>query len=136
MAKPLEGLKVIDLTTFLATPTTGRVLGEWGADVIKIEAAKGDPGRVNQAVVFGMTASDDENLGFDMANMHKRFISLNLKSEKGLEIMMKLLADADIFITNMRAKSLSKMKLDWESLHSVYPRLISIDRKRSCRERV
>lgn len=124
MAKPLEGLKVIDLTTFLATPTTGRVLGEWGADVIKIEAAKGDPGRVNQAVVFGMTASDDENLGFDMANMHKRFISLNLKSEKGLEIMMKLLADADIFITNMRAKSLSKMKLDWESLHSVYPRLI------------
>lgn len=124
MAKPLEGLKVIDLTTFLATPTTGRVLGEWGADVIKIEAAKGDPGRVNQAVVFGMTASDDENLGFDMANMHKRFISLNLKSEKGFEIMMKLLAEADIFITNMRAKSLSKMKLDWESLHSIYPRLI------------
>ncbi len=61
-----------------------RALGEWGADVIKIEAAKGDPGRVNQAVVFGMTADDDENLGFDMANMHKRFISLNLKSEKGL----------------------------------------------------
>ena len=53
MSKPLEGIKVVDLTTFLATPTTGRALGEWGADVIKIEAAKGDPGRVNQAVVFG-----------------------------------------------------------------------------------
>jgi crotonobetainyl-CoA:carnitine CoA-transferase CaiB-like acyl-CoA transferase len=124
MAKPLEGIKVIDLTTFLATPTTGRVLGEWGADVIKIEAAKGDPGRVNQAVVFGMTADDDENLGFDMANMHKRFISLNLKSEKGIEVMHKLLADADIFITNMRAKSLAKMGLDWESLHAKYPKLI------------
>lgn len=85
--RPLEGIKVVDLSTFLATPTTGRVLGEWGADVIKVEAAKGDPGRVNQAVVFGMTASDDENLGFDMANMHKRFISLNLKSEKGAEVM-------------------------------------------------
>lgn len=121
---PLKGVKVVDLTTFLATPTTGRVLGEWGADVIKIESAKGDPGRVNQAVAFGMPATDDENLGFDMANMHKRFIALNLKSEKGLEIMHKLLADADIFITNNRTKSLAKMGLDWESLHAKYPRLI------------
>ena len=93
---PLKGVKVVDLTTFLATPTTGRVLGEWGADVIKVESAKGDPGRVNQAVVFGMTASDDENLGFDMANMHKRFVSLNLKSEKGLEVMHKLLKESGV----------------------------------------
>ena len=121
---PLQGVKVIDLTTFLATPTTGRVLGEWGADVIKIEAAKGDPGRVNQAAVFGMPSSDEENLGFDMSNMHKRFISLNLKSEKGIEIMYKLLADADIFITNTRTKSLKKMGLDWETLHEKFPRLI------------
>jgi crotonobetainyl-CoA:carnitine CoA-transferase CaiB-like acyl-CoA transferase len=121
---PLEGIKVVDLTTFLATPTTGRVLGEWGADVIKVEAAKGDPGRVNQAVVFGMPATDDENLGFDMANMHKRFISLNTKSEKGLEVMYKLLSQADIFITNMRTKSLAHMGLDWETLHAKFPRLI------------
>ena len=121
---PLEGVKVVDLTTFLATPTTGRVLGEWGADVIKVEAAKGDPGRVNQAAVFGMPSSDEENLGFDMSNMHKRFISLNLKTEKGLEVFNKLLAEADIFITNNRTKSLAKMGLDWESLHARYPRLI------------
>lgn len=121
---PLQGLKVVDLTTFLATPATGRVLGEWGADVIKIESAKGDPGRVNQAVVFGMSATDEENLGFDMANMHKRFISLNLKTEKGLEIMHKLLATADVFITNNRTKSLAKLGLDWASLHAKYPRLI------------
>lgn len=122
--QPLKGLKVVDLTTFLATPTTGRVLGEWGADVIKVESFKGDAGRVNQAVVFGMPATDDENLGFDMANMHKRFVSLNLKSEKGLEVMMKLLSEADIFITNNRTKSLAKMGLDWESLHAKFPRLI------------
>ncbi|WP_417135396.1 CaiB/BaiF CoA transferase family protein [Rubneribacter badeniensis] len=121
---PLQGVKVVDLSTFLATPTTGRVLGEWGADVIKVEAAKGDPGRVNQAVVFGMPSSDDENLGFDMSNMHKRFVSLNLKTDKGLEVFHKLLADADIFITNNRAKSLAKMGLDWESLHARHPRLI------------
>lgn len=124
MSLPLEGVKVVDLSTFLATPTTGRVLGEWGAEVIKVEAAKGDPGRVNQAAVFGMPSSDDENLGFDMSNMHKRFVCLNLKSEKGLEVMHKLLAEADIFLTNNRAKSLAKMGLDWESLHAKYPRLI------------
>ena len=122
--KPLEGIKVVDLTTFLATPTTGRVLGEWGADVIKVEAAKGDPGRVNQAAVFGMPASDDENLGFDMANMHKRFISLNLKTATGAEIMDKLLDQADIFITNTRTKSLAKMGFDWESVHKKHPHII------------
>lgn len=122
--QPLKGIKVVDLTTFLATPATGRVLGEWGADVIKVEAAKGDPTRVNQAVVYGMPSSDEENLAFDVANMHKRCISLNLKNEKGLEVMHKLLADADVFITNTRAKSLKKMGLDWETLHEKYPRLI------------
>ena len=100
--QPLKGLKVVDLTTFLATPTTGRILGEWGADVINVEAFKGDPCRVNQAVVFGMPSSDEENLAFDVANFHKRFVALNLKSEKGLEVMMKLLAEADVFITNTR----------------------------------
>ena len=124
MSKPLEGVKVVDLTTFLATPTTGRVLGEWGADVIKVEASKGDPTRVNQAPVYGMPYTDEENLAFDMANMHKRCISLNLKSETGLEAFNKLLEQADIFITNTRAKSLVKMGLDWESLHAKYPRLI------------
>ncbi len=124
MSLPLEGVKVIDLTTFLATPTTGRVLGEWGADVIKVEAAKGDPTRVNQAPVYGMPMTDDENLAYDMANMHKRMISLNLKSETGLEAMNKLLSTADIFITNNRTKSLRKMGLDWESLHAKYPKLI------------
>ena len=110
--QPLKGLKVVDLTTFLATPTTGRILGEWGADVIKVEAFKGDPCRTNQAVVFGMPSSDEENLAFDVANFHKRFVALNLKSEKGNEVMMKLLEDADVFITNTRTKSLAKMGLE------------------------
>lgn len=81
--KPLEGIKVVDLTTYMATPATGRILGEWGAEVIKVEAAKGDPCRVTQAAVFNMPMSDEENLAFDMVNLNKRFISLNLKSETG-----------------------------------------------------
>ena len=122
--KPLEGIKVVDLTTYMATPATGRILGEWGAEVIKVEAAKGDPCRVTQAAVFNMPMSDEENLAFDMVNLNKRFISLNLKSETGAEVMDKLLAKADVFITNTRTKSLKKLGLDWETLHAKYPRLI------------
>ena len=122
--KPLEGIKVVDLTTYMATPATGRILGEWGAEVIKVEAAKGDPCRVTQAAVFNMPMSDEENLAFDMVNLNKRFISLNLKSKTGAEVMDKLLAKADVFITNTRTKSLKKLGLDWETLHAKYPRLI------------
>ncbi|MEG2627989.1 MAG: CoA transferase [Raoultibacter sp.] len=124
MAKPLDGIKVVDLTTYLAAPTSGRVLAEWGADVVKVESAKADPTRTTQAAVYGMPMSDEENLAFDMANVEKRFVSLNLKDEMGMEVMMKLLSEADIFLTNNRTKSLAKMGLDYETLHAKFPRLI------------
>ena len=121
--KPMEGVRVVDLTTFLAAPTAARVLGEWGADIIKVEAPNGDPGRT-QGAVFGMTYEDDENLGFDMSNMNKRFVTLNLKTPDGMEVMHRLLADADVFVTNIRTKSLVKMGLDYDSLKEKYPRLV------------
>ena len=79
--RPLEGVKIIDLTSFLAAPTVPRILGDWGADVIKIEPPAGDPGRT-QASVFNMPHSDEENPAFDMANANKRFMCLNLKNER------------------------------------------------------
>lgn len=121
--KPLEGVKVIDLTTYLAAPTTVRVLGEWGADCIKIESAKGDPART-QGAVFNMPYEDEENLAFDVANLNKRFITLDLKSEKGLEIAYRLLEKADVFVTNTRTKSLKKLGLDFDTLKNKFPRLI------------
>lgn len=121
--KPLEGVKVVDLTTYLAAPTTVRVLGEWGADCIKIESAKGDPART-QGAVFNMPYEDDENLAFDVANMNKRFITLDLKSEKGLEIAYKLIGESDVFVTNTRTKSLTKLGLDYETLSKRFPKLV------------
>lgn len=121
--KPLQGIKVVDLTTFLAAPTAVRVLGEWGADCIKVESPSGDPGRT-QGAVFGMPYTDEENLGFDMSNMNKRFITLNLKHEDGMAVMHKLLAEADVFVTNVRTKSLRKLGLDYDSLREKFPRLI------------
>ncbi len=121
--KPLEGVKVVDLTTFLAAPTCARVLGEWGADVIKVESVGGDPGRT-QGAVFGMPYTDDENLGFDMSNMNKRFMTINLKNPKGMEVMDKLLAEADVFLTNIRTKSLVKLGLDYEAIKEKYPKVV------------
>ncbi|MGN0038230.1 MAG: CaiB/BaiF CoA transferase family protein [Coriobacteriales bacterium] len=121
--KPLEGIKVVDLTSYLAAPTTGRVLAEWGAEVVKVESFSGDPAR-RQAGVFNMPMSDDENLAFDFANFGKQFVTLNLKSETGLEVMMKLLAEADVFLTSNRTKSLTKMGLDYPTLHEKFPGLV------------
>lgn len=121
--KPLEGVKVVDLTTFLAAPTAARVLGEWGADVIKVESMGGDPGRT-QGAVFGMPYTDEENLGFDMSNMNKRFVTINLKNPNGMEVMEKLLSEADVFITNIRTKSLTKLGLDYDTMKEKYPRIV------------
>ncbi|WP_411682255.1 CaiB/BaiF CoA transferase family protein [Clostridium thailandense] len=121
--EPLKGVKVVDLTTYLAAPTTVRIMGEWGADLIKVEAPKGDPAR-GQGAVFNMPFSDEENLAYDVANMNKRCITINLKTERGLEVMYKLLSKADVFVTNTRTKGLVKLGLDYDTLKEKFPRLI------------
>lgn len=94
-----------------------------GADCIKIESHKGDPART-QGAVFNMPFTDDENLAFDVANLNKKFITLNLKTEKGLEVCYKLLEEADVFVTNTRTKSLVKLGLDYDTLKERFPKLI------------
>jgi crotonobetainyl-CoA:carnitine CoA-transferase CaiB-like acyl-CoA transferase len=121
--KPLAGLRVVDMTAFLAAPTTQRVLGEWGADVIKVEPPRGDPGRT-QGTVFGTPCTDDENPGFDMANMNKRFVTVDLRTPGGREVMDRLLSGADVFVTSTRVRSLEKLGYDWATLHARYPRLV------------
>ncbi|MCV3255913.1 CoA transferase, partial [Escherichia albertii] len=99
--RPLEGIKVVDLTSFLAAPTVARLLGDWGADVIKIEPPTGDPGRT-QASVFNMPYEDDENPAFDISNANKRFLCLNLKKESAKAIAYRILATADVVVTSYR----------------------------------
>ncbi|MDC6396727.1 CaiB/BaiF CoA transferase family protein [Lactiplantibacillus pentosus] len=123
MGKTLDGIKIVDMTTFLAAPTVARVLGEWGADVIKVEPPKGDAERT-QGAVFNMHYSDDENLGFDISNLNKRFVTLNLKKEEGLQAFDDLLKDADVFLTNIRTKSLKYLGIDYDHLKKQFPRLI------------
>ena len=121
--KPLEGIRVIDMTTFLAAPTAARMLGEWGADVIKVEAPKADPART-QAAVFNMPYSEDENPAFDIPNANKRFVCVNLKNEKGKEVIYKLLSTADVLLTNYRTKALVKLGLSYEEIHKRFPKIV------------
>lgn len=120
--KPLEGIKVIELANYVAAPIVCRICADLGAEVIKLEGRGGDAWR---ATSMGHTKTgQDENPLFDIFNVGKKSISLNLKSAEGKEIFHKLLEDADILVTNTRNQSLVKLGLDYDSLKDKYPRLI------------
>jgi cinnamoyl-CoA:phenyllactate CoA-transferase len=121
--RPLEGIKVVELATFIAAPCTARFLADLGADVIKVEAPMGDPLRYT-AANEGRPLDQKENTSYDLENAGKRCIALNIKSPEGREVLEKLIADADVFITNNRQPSLIKNKLDYDTLHAKYPSLV------------
>lgn len=121
--KPLAGVKVVELSTMVAAGSCGRMLADWGAEIIKVETESGDMFR-NFPKTFFVPCTMDENPLFDNLNAGKRGIVLNLKTEEGMEAMHRLLKDADIFLTNTRPKALERLGLDYDSLKDRYPGLI------------
>ena len=121
--KPLEGIKVVELASFVAAPAAGRMLAEMGADVIRVESTAGDPWRF-YGVNCGLPVADEENPLFDLYNLGKRDIQLDTKTPEGKEILLRLLGEADVFITNNRLKSLVRADLDYDSLKDRFPKLI------------
>lgn len=120
--RTLQGVKVVELSTFVAAPVCARMLADLGAQVIKIEGFKGDPWRATaKASTF---TSEEENPVFDIYNAGKQSVKINIKHPDGIKVLMDLLADADVFITNTRLGSLKKLGLDYESLREQFPRLI------------
>lgn len=124
MTKPLEGIRVVDLSTFVAAPVCSRLLADLGARVIKVERPEGDAWRVTGKGYLPTRFSDQENPVFDIYNSGKEHIALNLKSPEGMEVFHKLLADADVLVTNTRPAALQRLGLDYETLKEKYPRLI------------
>ena len=125
MHQPLKGIKVVELGIFAAAPMCAKVLGDWGADIIKVESLAGDPSRTSGAANYGLKVGDPyENPAYENRNLNSRSITLDLKSEEGLQAMYDLLATADVFITNMRMKAITKLKLDYETLSPMFPRLV------------
>ena len=121
--KPLEGIRVVEMSTFIAVPACARYFAEFGADVIKIEPKGGDQVRFNGASE-GRLGDPYENTTFDLENAHKRSLVLNLKAEEGREILFKLLEETDIFLTNWRPQALKKLGLTYEELKEKFPKLV------------
>ncbi|WP_326565842.1 CoA transferase [Amycolatopsis rhabdoformis] len=120
--RPLDGLKVVDLSRILAGPYCTQYLGEMGADVIKVEP----PGHGDDTRLWGPPFVGDEAVYFLAANRNKRGIVLDLKSERGREAVRRLVADADVLVENFRPGTLERWGLAYESLAELNPRLIHV----------
>jgi len=118
-AGALDGIRVVDLTTVLMGPMACRMLGDHGADVIRVESLDGDSTR------NGLPARSAGMSGFSLnIQRNKRSLALDLKSDAGRAAMQRLLASSDVLITNMRAAALERLGLDAESLRAQHPQLI------------
>lgn len=120
----LQNVKVIDLTQYVAGPACCRLLGDLGADVIKVEPFTGDEMRT-QGMAWGLQfRTEFDDVAFDCASFNKRYISINLKSDEGIALMYKMLETADIFVTSLRDGALKRLGLDYETIHSKSPKLV------------
>src|SRR5439155_15981064 len=122
MTGPLEGIRVVEMGLWVAGPSAAAMLGDWGATVIKIEPPAGDPFRGLFASVMGNPAA--LNPPFELDNRGKRSVALNLDLEEARDIALGLIADADVFITNMRPRVLEEFGLSYEALSVRFPRLV------------
>ncbi|BBX61773.1 formyl-CoA:oxalate CoA-transferase [Mycobacterium saskatchewanense] len=117
---PLAGIKVIDFTGVQAGPACTQMLAWFGADVLKVERVTGGDVTRNQLRdIPGIDA-----LYFTMLNSNKRSLAVNTKTPQGLEIMEKLIKDADILVENFAPGAMDRMGLSWEHIHKLNPRLI------------
>ena len=115
----LTGFKVVDLTTVLMGPMATRMLGDHGADVVRVETLAGDSTR------NGLPARNPGMSGFSLnLQRNKRSLALDLKTEAGHRIMMELLAGADVMVTNMRAAALDRLGLGADAVTDACPQLV------------
>jgi crotonobetainyl-CoA:carnitine CoA-transferase CaiB-like acyl-CoA transferase len=122
MSGPLTGIRVVELGLWVAGPSAGAVLADWGAEVVKIEPPEGDPFRGLYLTVAG--AELPANPPFELDNRGKRSVALNLATAEGRRIAHDLIEGADVFITNMRLPALARLGLDWRTLAARNPRLV------------
>ncbi|HVB92955.1 MAG TPA: CoA transferase [Acidimicrobiales bacterium] len=123
----MKGIRVVEVAGWTYVPIAGTVLAEWGADVLKIEHPEtGDPqrGLVNSGLV--PTGPGGVNHMIELPNRGKRSVGLNLKTEEGYALLLKLVETADVFLTNFRPQARAKLKIDVEDLRAVNPNLIYV----------
>lgn len=126
MTGPLSGLRVFDLTRILAGPSCTQILGDLGADIVKVEMpGTGDDTRGWPPYLMDDQGDDtSETAYFACANRNKRSLTINLRSSEGQELARRLLETSDIFVENFKSGSLKKYGLDYDQLKDDFPSLI------------
>lgn len=119
MVAPLEGIRVVDLTSVLSGPLCTMMLGDAGADIIKVESPQGD-----QARTWGPPFWDDQGAEFLAVNRNKRSIVLDLKTVRGREVLFELCKGADVFVENYRRGVPERLGIDYESVRKVNSRIV------------
>ena len=114
---PLAGIRVVDLSQMLAGPAAAQLLGDQGADVIKVETLGGDP-------VRGGMKDQVTGAQFSVINRNKRSISLNLKTDEGLAVLRKLVATADVLLQNFRPGVVDRLGISYEDVQKIQPDIV------------
>ena len=119
----LEGIKVIDFTTWVFASGCSAILGDWGADVIKIEDPNGGDPHRGLVSVLGLEVPKI-NFPWEVDNRNKRSVAIDLKTDKGKEIVYKLVEQGDVFVTNIRAGAIRRLGIDYATLSKINSGLI------------
>jgi crotonobetainyl-CoA:carnitine CoA-transferase CaiB-like acyl-CoA transferase len=122
VTKPLEGIKVVEVAMWAFVPAAGAILSDLGAEVIKVEPPSGDP--LRGLDIGGAGNKGRIDFSWESYNRGKRSITLDLKQAEGREVLMKLCADADVFLTNLLPPARRAMGIDAESIRARFPDII------------
>ncbi len=120
--QPLEGIRVLDLSRVLAGPFATQLLGDLGAEIIKVEA----PGRGDETRSWGPPFADGEAAYYLSVNRNKKSITVNLKTPEGVDIVKRLAKISDVFIENFKVGGLQKLGLGYDIIHQENPRIIYV----------
>ena len=127
MTQVMEGVRVVEVASWTYVPVAGAVLAEWGADVIKIEHPEsGDPQR--GLITSGLVPAGPGGINhmMELPNRGKRSVGLDLRSEEGHELLLRMAARADVFLTNFRPQARKKLRIDVDDVRAVNPNVIYV----------
>lgn len=122
---PLEGILVVEYAVFHAGPGAGAILGDLGAEVIKIESGTGDPVRYWTRIAdVDIAMANGQSLMYEISNRNKTGVCLDIKTEAGREVFHRLIRKADVFLTNLRQSTKEDLGIDYETLRQINPELV------------
>jgi len=124
-AKALDGIRILDLSRILAAPLASQMLGDLGAEVIKVEQpGKGDDARQYGPPFLHGTDADGLSAFYLSCNRNKRAVTLDFTTDRGRDLALKLIEQSDVVLENFRPGVLDKYGLGWTDLHERFPRLV------------